>query len=191
MNEAESLWLEREPTLEEIKAAFDEAAKSPDFSQIEEVVFCGFGEPMERADDVIEVAKYIRRHSRISPLTCVGELTYTSRSHEQLQQESSKKTRLNTNGLVRLINPSFDMTKLSELDSVSISLNADDRNEYLRLTRTRFGASAYDEMLNFAKDAKKYTNVTLSVVAVIDPHRIRNCQQIANTLGIPLRIRYV
>ena len=41
-----TLWLEHEPTVEEVKAEF---AKF-DMSQYEEVVFCGYGEPTERLD---------------------------------------------------------------------------------------------------------------------------------------------
>ena len=43
MNGSGSLWLEREPSVDEVKAEF---AKF-DMSKYEEVVFCGFGEPSE------------------------------------------------------------------------------------------------------------------------------------------------
>jgi TatD family-associated radical SAM protein len=160
MNENESLWLEREPTLDEIKAAFD---TRHDLSEITEIVFCGFGEPMERDQDVITLLKYFKKHG--------------------------KRVRINTNGLVRLINPHFDISQLADADCVSISLNADDAEEYNRVTRPRFGIAAYDEVLRFAADVKKFTNVTLSVVNVLAPHRIENCREIARNLGATFRLR--
>ncbi|MBP5606556.1 MAG: radical SAM protein, partial [Ruminiclostridium sp.] len=52
----DSLWLEHEPTLDEIMDAFDEV----DTSKYEEVVFCGFGEPMESPGILLETAEYIK-----------------------------------------------------------------------------------------------------------------------------------
>ena len=45
----QTLWLEHEPTAEEVKAEF---AKF-DLSEYEEVVFCGYGEPTERLDALL------------------------------------------------------------------------------------------------------------------------------------------
>lgn len=50
---SDGLWLEREPTNEEVLAEFDKY--SPD--EFDEIVFCGYGEPMERAEDVVLSAK--------------------------------------------------------------------------------------------------------------------------------------
>jgi TatD family-associated radical SAM protein len=158
--DAESLWLEKEPSLDEIKAAFDARR---DINEIEEIVFCGFGEPFERAETVFAAARYFRK--------------------------CGAKIRINTNGLARLINPAFDISRLSEVDSISVSLNADDAEEYLRVTRPRFGISSYDEMLSFVADAKKFTAVTLSVVGILEPQRTENCRIIAANLGLPLRVR--
>ena len=48
-----SLWLEREPSVEEVKNEFSKF----DMNKYKEVVFCGFGEPTERLDDVLEVCR--------------------------------------------------------------------------------------------------------------------------------------
>jgi len=158
---ANSLWLLREPSLDEIKAAFD----AQNLDAISEIVFCGYGEPMERASAVIKTCEYIR-------------------------SKCSLPIRLNTNGLVRLIEPDFDMSNLRLFDSVSISLNADDKEEYLRVTKPRFGEKAYYEMLDFAQDAKEFTDVGFTVVDIIGGERIENCQKIAQSMGIPLRVRH-
>jgi TatD family-associated radical SAM protein len=160
MNENESLWLEREPTLDEIKEAFD---ARHDLHEIDEIVFCGFGEPLMRADDVIELTRYFKK--------------------------IKKQVRINTNGLVRLVNPNFDVSRLSEADVVSISLNADDADEYDRVTRPRFGKASYDEVLRFASDMKKYAKGVLSVVGVLDGRRVENCRKIAEELGVGFRVR--
>ena len=92
----DSLWLEHEPSFEEITAAFD----SFDKTGITDAVFCGYGEPTVRADMLVKTAEYIKKNSDM-------------------------RIRLNSNGLVRLIHPDFDINIFKGLiDSVSRSLNA-------------------------------------------------------------------
>jgi TatD family-associated radical SAM protein len=158
---ASSLRLEREPGLDEIKADFD----AQDITGMTEIVFCGYGEPMERAEIVIRVSEYIK-------------------------SKCSLPVRLNTSGLVKLINPDFDMSELKILDCISISLNADDEEEYLRLTGAKFGRTAYSAMLLFAQQAKKYTDVIFTVVDVIGKARTENCRKLAENMKIPLRVRH-
>ena len=160
---AESLWLAHEPTLEELKEAFDQSI-SRDFEPINEIVFCGFGEPLERAYVVCELAEYIK----------------SGHNHP---------IRLNTNGLARLINPDFDIKKLSVFDLVSVSLNADTKEEYLRVTRPRFGIESFDSMLGFARDAKNHSKVQFTIVETLDGERQKKCRQIADEMGIPLIVR--
>ena len=162
VGDAKSLWLEREPTLAEIILAFD---KRKDLSEVSEVVFCGFGEPMVRANDVIEISKYIKKIHPNLPI------------------------RVNTNGLVRLIHPSFDISKLSIVDSVSISLNADTADEFVRLTKPSFGYESYAELLKFAQDVKKFANVTLTVLDLLESERIKNCSRMAQEMGVAFRVR--
>lgn len=47
-----SLWLDREPTVDEVEAALTEVNPS----RYSEVVFCGYGEPTERLADLLAVA---------------------------------------------------------------------------------------------------------------------------------------
>ena len=159
---ADSLWLQREPTLDELKEAFDLTIQ--DTEPIHEIVFCGFGEPLERADVVCSLAEY-----------------YGSAGNYLI--------RLNTNGLVKLINPDFDMSRLSLFDIVSVSLNADTKEEYLRVTRPRFGIESFDVMLEFAKTAKKFTNVRLTVVETLEEERQKKCRQLAESLGMSFVVR--
>jgi len=168
VGDAASLWLEREPSLDEIKAAL--SACHP-FAGIDEIVFCGYGEPMERANVVIEISQYVK-----STLTANGK--------------PAPPVRINTNGLGYLICPGFDVSTLAAVDTVSISLNADDAKEYQRVARSKFGEQSFDALLNFARDARDYTSVVFSVVeGTMSQERLDNCMRIAGEMGVGFRLR--
>jgi len=162
VGDADSLWLEREPTIPEIKDAY---ISRRDLASVDEIVFCGYGEPMERANDVILLCKFFKANSPTMPV------------------------RINTNGLVTLLHPDFNMEEIAIVDSISVSLNADTAEEYVRIVNPRFGIKAYAAMLDFVAWAKDYTNVTLTVVNTLAPERIDNCRKIAANLGLPLVVR--
>ena len=166
VGDASSLWLKREPSLDEIKLALIKAM--PANRDIDEIVFCGYGEPMMRADVVITTSQFIKASFNEKPVPL----------------------RLNTNGLAFLMHPGFDIAELAAIDTVSISLNADDAVEYERLARPVYGAVAFESLLSFARQARAYTNVVFSVVeGTISAKRMANCQRIADEMGVPLRIR--
>ena len=54
---ADDLWLEHEPTRQE---ALDDLL-SRDYSQYRELVFCGFGEPMYRTDDILWLVDELKK----------------------------------------------------------------------------------------------------------------------------------
>lgn len=159
---ANSLWLEHNPTFEEVKTALD----NYNLDNCKEIIFCGYGEPTNSYDVLIETAKYIRENYKI-------------------------KTRINTNGLGNLVNNKNIAEELCQnIDAVSISLNCSNKEDYFKVVRPKFGIESFDAMLDFAKDCKKYTdNVMLSVVDVIGEEEIEKCKKIADSLNIPLRVR--
>ncbi len=53
MEDSGSLWLDHEPSVQEV---IDEFHKF-NMDEYREVVFCGFGEPTQRLDVLLEVAK--------------------------------------------------------------------------------------------------------------------------------------
>lgn len=163
VGDADTLWLPREPTLAELKDAFLRRMES-DKEPVAEIVFCGYGEPLERAEVVCELAGFIKARTGL-PL------------------------RLNTNGLVRLISPGFDIGRLSVFDTVSISLNADTEEEYLRVTRPSFGIAAFGEMLAFAAGAAAHAKTQFTVVETLDAKRQENAKALAAGLGVPLIVR--
>lgn len=163
MEDSGVLWLEHEPSVEEVKEAF----AGVDMSRYEEVVFCGFGEPTERADDMLTIARFIKE-------------TY------------GKPIRLNTNGQGNLINGRDIIPEFQGLiDTVSISLNTPDENRYHELVRSCFGDKAYQAMLDFAREAKEYVpNVVLSTVeTTITKEEEEQCRKICDGLGVTYRIR--
>lgn len=162
LGSAESLWLKKDPTIDEIKAEIDKF----DFSPYSEVVFCGYGEPTQALDNLIEAAKY-------------------------LKEKHSLRIRLNSNGLSDLINGKPTAHLLEGIvDSISLSLNAHDTESYQRVTRSKFGADAYPALLKFAEDCKKYIpSVKFTVVDIISEDEINECRKIADRMEIPLRVR--
>lgn len=163
MAKSNSLWLDREPTFQEIIGEFEKY----DLTQFNEIIFCGFGEPLTRLDDLLEVAKYLKNRSSNTPI------------------------RINTNGLADLIHKKETAPLLKDLiNTVSISLNASNAEEYFRLTRNKFGIESYDAMLKFAVSCKEYVpNVVMTVVDCIGQEEIDACQAVCDTIGVPLRVR--
>ena len=160
---SDSLWLEREPTVKEVCDSID----TWDLNKYNEVVFCGYGEPTERLDDLLEVAKYIKSKSDI-------------------------KIRINTNGLADLIWNEPTAPKLQGLiDTVSISLNATNKEEYLKIVRPKFGIESYEAMLKFAKECTKYVSlVVMTVVDIVTSKEEQEiCRKICESVGATLRIR--
>ncbi|MCC8070102.1 MAG: TIGR04100 family radical SAM protein [Ruminococcus sp.] len=159
---SDSLWLDREPSLEEIISAF----KQRNLSKYNEVVFCGYGEPLERVDVVVEACKYLRENSNC-------------------------KIRINTNGLANLIHNRNIVPELKGcFDIISVSLNAGCEESYLKVTRPKFKEGSYHAMLEFAKECKNIApKVIFSVVDVISKEEIELSQNVADSLQIPLRIR--
>lgn len=158
-----SLWLEREPSVEEVIAEFDKY----DMSEYEEVVFCGFGEPTERLDALLDVAAFVKK-------------------------QFGKPIRVNTNGLANLIWEEDVTPKFEGLvDTISISLNTPDAKQYQEIVRSKFGDRSYEAMLEFAGNVKKYVpNVVLSTVSTtLTEDEERQCAQICEKLGVTYRIR--
>ena len=108
-----------------------------------------------------------------------------------LRGVTDRKIRINTNGLSDLIHGKPTAHLLEGLvDSISISLNAGTPKEYNRITRPVYGEAAFDAMLKFAEDCKKYIpHVMFTVVDVISPEEISAAQAVADKMGIPLRVR--
>jgi len=160
VGDADSLWLDREPDREEM---LDDIRKH-DLAKYDEIVFCGYGEPTERLDDMLWLCT-------------------------QLKKTSAPIIRVNTNGQSSLI-AGYDTAPLFSalVDKLSISLNAAGADEYNELCKPTFGVETYQGILGFAKRAKEYVpDVVLSIVGGTTDADA--CGEIAREMGLPLRVR--
>jgi len=161
-----SLWLDHEPSHEEAMASF----LSRDIPSYREIVFCGYGEPTYRIDEIFAL---------------VDELK--ARFGEKLPP-----IRINTNGHANLIHGRNICPELKgRIDTLSISLNADNAADYAAICRPVQGEAAYQGMLDFAAEAANYVpNVVFTIVDKDKtPEEIENCKKIAAERNVKLRIR--
>lgn len=156
------LWIDREPTVSEMV----EDIKEKGVEGYRELVLCGYGEPTERFDDMLEVVRQIKEYCSI-------------------------KVRLNTNGHADLIagrSVAHEMEGL--IDIVSISLNAPNGRKYNEICHCQYGEEGFYGMLEFAKSARRYVpEVIFSVVDVMDKEDIESCRKIAEDIGVKFRVR--
>ena len=161
--EQNPLWLEHEPSFEEVKAAI----LSEDLEKYSEFVFCGFGEPTEALDVLLQTAEF-------------------------LKSKTKKPVRINTNGLGNLVNKK-DITPLFKglIDSISISLNSSDPKIYEKNGHPKFGQESHGAMLEFAKNAANFVpNVTMTTVSTTITHEDeKKCRALCQKLGVKYRIR--
>lgn len=158
-----NLWLTREPTREEILQSIEDRDLSP-YGQL---VFCGFGEPSYRIEDICWVIDRLKEH---------GKKIFT---------------RMDTNGTGSVIHgrdicPDFK----GRFDMVSISLNTDTAEKYDTLCVPQF-SGAFEAMLAFAKEIRKYVpRVMMTVVDTIPKEEIEACRKICEEdVGAEFRVR--
>lgn len=158
-----NLWLTREPTREEILTSIE----GWDLSRYQQLVFCGFGEPSYRMEDICWVIDRMKEHG------------------------TKLFTRMDTNGTGSLIHgrdiaPEF----AGRFDMVSISLNTDTAEKYEALCRPA-QAGAYEAMLDFAREVRRYVpRVMMTVVDTIPEEEIARCREICEQdVGAEFRVR--
>ncbi len=163
VGEAERLWFDKEPTIDEIKAAID----NYDFSNVNEAVFCGYGEPTNALDNLLEAARYVKA------------------------KKPGIKLRINTNGLSDLINERSTAKEIcSVIDIISVSLNNPDSEQYDKITRNIFKGKAFDAMIKFTKECVACGNeVHMTVVDVISRENIEKSREICESLGAKFVLR--
>lgn len=160
---SDSLWLLREPTVDEIV----DAVTSHDLTRYREIVFCGYGEPSMRLREAREAALRIKKASHL-PI------------------------RINTNGHSDLILGENSAPLYAQaFDTVSISLNTPNPDRYVEICHPVYGKDAFFALLSFAQNVKNYVqNVILSVVGdTLTESEIEQCREIAEKVGVTLRVR--
>ena len=137
--EGYDLWLDKEPSAEEVIAALDKF----DLAKYKELVFCGYGEPTYRFEVLEEVAAYAHK--------------------------KGLRTRINTNGQANAILGRDVSERLCRaIDVIGISLNEVTAEKYDAICHSIFGKKAFDIMVDFAKLCVAHGgNVVFSVVDCI------------------------
>lgn len=162
----QALWLDNENStsddvISQFKNIYSETPSN-------EVIFCGYGEPMLKFDVLKEVAAYIKN------------------------KYPDTKIRVNTNGHANFIYKKNTLPELKGLvDEFSVSLNAPNKSEYDELSQPKF-EEAYDEVKKFIKCCSE-ENISV-VASVVEGYKGRHldldtCEQIAQDLGAKFRAR--
>ena len=152
-----NLRLAGEPTEEELKKAIG------DPEQYQEIVFCGYGEPMLRLDLIKSLAAWIKQHKG--------------------------RVRINTNGHGNLIHGRNILPELQGLiDSISISLDAHDEETYNTICKPAF-KNAFQGIIEFIKEARKFIPDVQITVVELNGVDMEKCRKIAGELGVELRLR--
>ena len=159
----DNLWLEREPSAEEVISELKDLL----YENYNEVVFCGYGEPTYRLQEIIAVGGFLRA--------------------------AGKTVRLNTNGHANAIHGRDVTDKLkAAVDIVSISLNAATAQGYQAICNSEYGEAAFDIMLEFARlCVPKFNRTVLSVVDTIGKDEIEKCRKVAEKTGAEFRVREI
>lgn len=168
----QTLWLDSEDfTSDDVIEQFENIISAikrdcADFAN--EVVFCGYGEPMLKFEILRLVAKYIKEH------------------YPEI------KVRINTNGHANFIYKKNVVPELVGLiDEISVSLNGENSAEYDELSLPKF-EGAYDEVKAFIKccvDAGIKTSAS-----IVDGYKgkrlnVAKCHEISKSLGADFRVR--
>ncbi len=153
------LKLKKEPTFfDVIRAVGDEPTK------YDEIVFCGFGEPLTRLELVKKAGMYFKR------MGC--------------------KIRIDTDGLANLVHRRNVLPELMFVDVLSVSLNAPDTETYQRLIKTPFGDRAYPAILWFLREAKRYIPRVVATVVSLPGLDVEACRRVAvEECGVGFRVR--
>ncbi len=136
-----------------------------DPSDFKEVVFCGYGEPTMRLELLKAIAKRLKDGGAI--------------------------VRLDTDGLGNLVHGRNILSELKGLiDSISISINADNSKKYKSVCPSKYGETAFPAVCDFIREAKKnIPDVTASAVSVpgVDAEATRRL--VEKELGVKFRLR--
>lgn len=159
---SDSLWLKCEPTADEVIAAL----KAHEcFKDCREVVFCGYGEPTYRMQEIVQIGQFLRTQKKTS--------------------------RINTNGQANLINGRDVSGELAgSVDIINVSLNSPTAAAYQKLCHSVYGEAAFVELIDFARKCRENgARVIMSVVDVIGQENVELCRQIAEQAGVEYRVR--
>ena len=135
-----------------------------DPKKYDEIIFCGYGDALVRPDVTKEAAKWVK--------------------------DNGGKVRINTAGLANRYHGKNILPELKGLiDVISISLNGTNPKEHNELNRPMFKEESFDEIINFAKEAKKYIPTVVITVVELPGLDVSKIEKIAKDAGVLFRMR--
>ena len=161
------MWLDSDnatadDVIEQIEANKKKVKNSP------EIVFCGYGEPLIRINEVLDVCKYLK------------------------ETFPDIKIRINTNGHANAIHKRNIAPELAKyIDSISISLNAQNEDVYNAVSKPKI-ENAYEEVKRFIRACVEEKIKTTATVVFNIPNyeiNVERCEVIAKSLGAKFRAR--
>jgi TatD family-associated radical SAM protein len=158
-----NLTLDKEPTAEEAKEKLRMIINRKHWN---EVVFCGFGEPLERLDVVLEVARWLKRQYLM-------------------------RVRVDTNGHGYLLNKRRSVVqelKQAGVDKVSVSLNAHNTETYNQICKPAV-ENAYEAVIEFIKTAKEEGLETEATAVTVPEVSMTKVKDLAEKLGAKFSVR--
>lgn len=154
-----NLKLISEPDVEEVINLIKEE------KDYDEVVFCGYGEPLLRLEKVKEIAR-------------------------KLKEMGVKRIRIDTDGLANLIHGRNVLPELKGIvDSVSVSLNAENEEVYARICPSPYGRRAFRAVCEFIREAKKYIPEVIATAVDLPQISPDEVKKLAESLGASFRLR--
>ncbi|USD38060.1 MULTISPECIES: TatD family nuclease-associated radical SAM protein [Ferrimonas] len=135
-------------------------------TDFDEIVFCGYGEPTLNLAPLLAIARHVKAQGG--------------------------NTRINTDGLGNLFHRRNILPELGEcIDSLSISLNAQDQATYERHCQPKLKGS-YDAVREFIRLAPSYIDsVSVSAIDGLEGVDIAACQRICDDAGVEFKHRHL
>jgi cyclic pyranopterin phosphate synthase len=159
-----NLKLKSEPSAKEVTSELQEVINKKNWA---EIVFCGFGEPLERLDCILQVTKWIRN--------CYGKPVLI---------------RIDTNGHGCLLNRGREVIKELKnagVNRISVSLNAHNQETYDQVCRPKL-ENAFKVTLDFIEKAKQDLEVEVTAVTIPEADLLQ-IEKIAQKAGVKFRPR--
>jgi TatD DNase family protein len=152
------LKLEHEPAFHEVMAAIG------DHSGYDEVVFCGYGEPLLRLDLIKAVATELKK--------------------------KAARIRINTDGQGCLVHGRNILPELAGLvDCISVSLNAADAPTYAKMCNTPYGEAGFRAVCKFLREAGCFIPQVVASAVTVPGLDVNAVRRLAESLGVEFRER--
>lgn len=152
------LQLRHEPSACEVLEAINQ------HHDFDEVVFCGYGEPLIRLDLIKEVATELKK--------------------------AGHHIRINTDGQANLVHGRNILPELAGLiDTVSVSLNSADPIQYQHLCRSPFAEEGFKGVCEFLRAAPAFIPQVIATAVTVPEVDIAAVKQLAESLGVSFRER--